>query len=176
MKLTTKLLKKLIKEELQNSLHEEEINEGDEISDEEVKAGEAFAKSPMAKQVFAKLDNDPKVQQALQKAMGNLQEADDDMDAGATATGMMLGMGVAGSPTGVVKMGLAGAAGKALLGTVGLALGVTGAGAAMILTPMAIGYLIDKMRHKSKQAADAKKPKIAFDPKTGRHYKVPSEK
>lgn len=154
MKLTTQLLKKLIKEELQNSLHEEEINEGVEVSDEQIKAGEAFAKSPIAKQVFAKLDQNPKVQQALQKAMKNLQEADDDMGAGATATGAMLGMGLAGSPTGAVKMMAAGAAGKALMGTVGLALGVTGAGAAMILTPMAIGYLIDKMRHKSKKSSD----------------------
>ncbi len=173
MKLTTKLLKRLIREEMQNSVDEQQLHEEAKLSDEQIKAGEAFAKSPMSKQVFAKLDQDPKVQQALEKALGNLQEEKESMDAGATAAGALIGMGIAGSPTGVIKMGLAGAAGKALLGSVGLALGVTGAGAAMILTPMAIGYLIDKLSHNRKKAADAKKPKITFDPKTGRHIKAP---
>ena len=147
MKLTTAKLKEIIKEELDSVINEAQPS----ISDEDIKAGEALAKSPLGQQMFAKLDKDPKVQKVLQQVMKQaMNEAPDpDMPAGGTATGAFLGTAAAASNTGLVKMMAAGAAGKALLGPIGLALGVAGAGAAIFLTPVLIGYMIDKMSYEA---------------------------
>ena len=149
MKLTTAKLKQIIKEELDNVINEAQP----QISDEDIKAGEALAKSPMGQQMFDKLDKDPRVQKALQQVMKQAmnEASDDDMDAPMTASGGMIGMAAAASNTGLVKAMAAGAAGKALLGTIGGVLGFTGAAAAIFLTPVLIGYMIDKMVHNSKK-------------------------
>ena len=60
MKLTTAKLRQIIKEELDSVINEAQP----QISDEDIKAGEALAKSPLGQQMFAKLDKDPRVQKA----------------------------------------------------------------------------------------------------------------
>ena len=153
MKLTTAKLKQIIKEELDSVINEAQP----QISDEDIKAGEALAKSPLGQQMFDKLDKDPRVQKALQQVMkqamneDSWRDPDPDMEASLTVSGGMLGAAAVASNTGLVKAMAAGAAGKALLGTIGGVLGFTGAAAAIFLTPVLIGYMIDRMVHNAKK-------------------------
>ena len=146
MKITNKQLRKIIKEELDNIVQEE----NNSVSQEDIKAGEAFANSKLGKQIIAKLDKNPQVQKALRQAMNNdLNEAEPGAEG--RMTGAMIGAGAVASPTGMVKMGMAGAAGKALMGSIGSVLGIAGAGAAIFLTPIVIGYLLDKAAHNAEE-------------------------
>ena len=153
MKLTTAKLRQIIKEELDSVINEAQP----QISDEDIKAGEALAKSPLGQQMFAKLDKDPRVQKALEQAMkqamneDSFRDPDGDMEAPMTATGALAGGAAVLSNTALVKAMAAGAAGKALLGTIGGVLGFTGAAAAIFLTPVLIGYMIDRMVHNSRK-------------------------
>ena len=72
MKLTTKKLKVIIKEELDTVLHEAESQKIKKAVD----VGEDMVGTPVGDVVFKALDNDPKFQAALKQAMSQINEED----------------------------------------------------------------------------------------------------
>lgn len=71
MKLTTAKLKQMIKEELDNVVTEQQDVK---ITDADLEAGKEMQNTPIGNAVFKALDKDPKVQQAIEKMSGMLNE------------------------------------------------------------------------------------------------------
>ncbi len=76
MKITKKQLNQIIKEEINRTIFENETG-GGEVSPEHVEMGQQMQDTPVGKIVFDALDRDPKVQAALKKALGAVQEGKD---------------------------------------------------------------------------------------------------
>lgn len=75
MKLTTKRLKNLIREEINSVVNETQSNQI-KISDEEIKAGKEMQDTPIGNAIFKMLLKDPKIQQELEKIGSQVNEAD----------------------------------------------------------------------------------------------------
>ncbi len=151
MKVTRKDLIRIIKEELEvvNNLQEQE-------AEEVVQKAVAIKDNPKVQAVFDDLEDntefqaalaDPEIQAALQQLQSGLNEA--EQGAAATATGGLIGLGALRGLPYLLK---GTTAGKAVLAALAPVLGATGAtvaaGAAGLLIPIAIGYMIDKAVHK----------------------------
>ena len=149
MKLTTSQLKKIIKEELQKFQEESEnlYENNIEITDEDVKTGAELVNSPVGNLIFKALDDDPKVQQALQQAQAKMttqQEATErefgDVGGQYAVAGGALGLGAVAQSaqmafwTGVLTKSL-GPAAAGVLTALGIGTGGIAAGAL-------VGYLI----------------------------------
>ena len=142
MKLTTKTLKKIIKEELETVLHEAEEQKVQQAVD----VGEDMVDTPVGDVVFKALDNDPKFQAALKQAMSQMNEEENmgmgDVGGQYAAVGGMAGMAAAAKPmqvafwSGVLTKSLAPAA-LGVLKAIGIASGGLALGAVA-------GYLIYK--------------------------------
>jgi hypothetical protein len=140
MKLTKETLKRIIKEELDSVLFEES-GKAEQVVDKAIE----LQNDPKAQKIFDKMRNDPEVQDALEKIKSELSLNERELEsAPLTASGGMLGT-IAMSMTPHLLKGTV--AGKALMTALTPIIGGTaatfGAGAALFVAPIVIGYLID---------------------------------
>ena len=136
MKLTTKRLKNLIREEINSVVNETQSNQI-KISDEEIKAGKEMQDTPIGNAIFDMLLKDPKIQQELEKIGSQVNEAD---GAALPAIGAMGSTAVA-APA-IQQAVLAGlTSGKLGVAVAGVLKGAGIAGAAMV-SGAAAGFLV----------------------------------
>lgn len=130
MKLTKQTLKRIIKEELEATLREEN---GVKAEPDHAEAEEIAANPDVAtKKIFQMLDKDPKVQAALKgQTSGELNEETEDKFPYATATAATT------SP-------IVGLAASSIAASMGLSIAVLPAAVAAAITTLALAYLIDK--------------------------------
>lgn len=169
MKLTKSRLQQIIKEELEKISLEEEIPQ---IKPEDIKKGQKLAKSKVGQSIFAELEKDPRVKDALKDVLAavELNEAEaakeypGEMGGELPMTGTMIGVGTGAAAAGKVaalNTALLGtAAGKALVAAVGPMLASLGVGLAGFALPVAIGLLLSYGAHSiSKKSWEKKHPK-----------------
>ena len=158
MQLTKEMLKKIIKEELEAVVQEEE---GLRPTEEQVEVGIQMAKQAENghNPIFDMLRKDPKGMKAVEQVAQELEamneqqnkKGEEEMAANTAFSGMLLGAAGVASNTGLVTAAMAGKAGMALAGTIGGVIGAVGTAGLIFATPVAIGFLIDYMIHKNKQ-------------------------
>ena len=135
MRITAEQLKRIIKEEL-DDLQENEM----EVTNKDIQAGKELVGSPIGDVIFKALDQDPKVQKALQSIQSQMNEEDVGGQFGAMG-GAIGGASVATKGNVALWSGLiTKSLGPAALGTL-KALGIWGGG---ITVGALVGYLIYK--------------------------------
>ena len=157
MKLTKSKLKQIIEEELRKLPLEEK--ETPKIDSKDIQQAKKLANSKIGQSIFDQLEKNPRVQKALEKIMADQkisqQLSEEEVELGGAegaATGALGTMGVASGLAmgGLYQSLLASAAGKVLVAAVGTTLAGSGLAIGALITPIAIGILIDKMAAKKR--------------------------